>query len=187
MWQSFPFHELEILPDTIPLGRSFWERHDNVKGAFSQVNSRDNWGSSAQEHLDPRGKRDPRKPVVVQGQFTTASGTVHLEKQEARQNWTNQEILANLKQPKKFAKGGSRDRYPRKDVETLPEHAKMWLGKSKPTWNGIWRGMSKHLDELPQVHKQKKEDWGNLSPMFNWEEAPVGQDTQKKCWVPSSL
>lgn len=75
--------------------------------------------------MDPRGKRDPRKPVVVQGQLTTASGRVHLEKQEAGQNWKNQEILANLKQPKKFAKGGSMDRYPRKDVETLPEHAKM--------------------------------------------------------------
>lgn len=164
IWKS-PFCVLEIPSATIPPGRSVWERQDNGKGAFSQVGSRDNWGSSAQEHLGPRGKK------------TSCCSRIAYYSLRDSSPWQagSQAKLDHPGDPSKSetTKKGSMQKVEvgidisRRDVETLTEHAKMWLWKVKPTWNETWRGMSRHQEELPQVQKQKKEDWGNLSPLFN--------------------
>lgn len=157
-----------------------------AKKHFPQVNSRDNWGSSDQEHLDPRGKGCLYMHILLfkDSLLQPQDSSSWQAESQAKLGKAGDPNKSETTKKRKHTEGGSRNRYPRKHVETVPEHAKMRLGKSKPTWNGTWRGKSRHQEELPQTHNQKKEDWGNVSPLFNFN---LTQDTLKKCWVPSSL
>lgn len=91
----------------------------------------------------------------------------------------NKLLLRKCKHERKRTRGGSRDRWARRNTDTPFESASTGLGKPKPMWSWIWQGPWRTTGKGSTSTSRAKERLENVDLLLKWAEDSVTKDMEE--------